>query len=590
MLPWQNIAEPHRTSTFALGTGAEQSGVDVHWNIDGAARTGATVEHTFNSTGQKAVTVTVLSGGNVLSSYVGEVMVKYVRREIRTLSDADRNKFLDALQTVYTVSTVEGKDTYGSSYRGIEYYIRKHLYGAADRSCDHWHDDAGIMTHHVGFTLEFERNLQLINPQVSMPYWEYTIDDYEYCVQSGSTTCFEFSIATESPLFTDTWFGEASGSGSGHSIRGGRWANLSVLENARNFSKITNSYGLLRSPWNTDPTPNVMRHAKVNGGSWEPMVGCSRWDACFSSESLGDLNNCLNGGTHGPIHILIGGQWFMNHSILTDSKSPFNGIAGPHLLLTKHMWRYGFLNCPEVCSSDTPSEHCTCSCPESVRGTSTPYEILAEKTPLMHWVASHSQGTVFYNESNSKYEIVGYSESKTEKTWSELLNALCDPGHVGEMYTSAAPYDPLFWLIHPTAERMMGWRRYMSIKGWMPLNETWGYMHSDDTSDLGRVCHWDNVSSTGLPTCQVDTCPGHGEFDVLPFPDLIETGKMPTNAELYEFINPLNPELPYTYDSFTYPQCSAQKIPIGWDKVPSKYLTASSMTSTWQLKKQSQVS
>ena len=130
----------------------------------------------------------------------------------------------------------------------------------------------------------------------------------------------------------------------------------------------------------------------------------------------------------------------------------------------------------------------------------------------------------------------------------------------------------------------------MSIKGWMPLNETWGYMHSDDTSDLGRVCHWDNVSSTGLPTCQVDTCPGHGEFDVLPFPDLIETGKMPTNAELYEFINPLNPELPYTYDSFTYPQCSAQNIPIGWDKVPSKYLTASSMTSTWQLKKQSQVS
>merc|ERR1712070_793480 len=61
----------------------------------------------------------------------------------------------------------------------------------------------------------------------------------------------------------------------------------------------------------------------------------------------------------------------------------------------------------------------------------------------------------------------------------------------------------------------------------MPLNETWGYMHSDDTSDLGRVCHWDNVSSTDLPTCQVDTCPGHGEFDVLPFPDLIETGRCP---------------------------------------------------------------
>ena len=34
----------------------------------------------------------------------------------------------------------------------------------------------GIMTHHVGYTLLFEQALQVVNPAVSIPYWEYTIE------------------------------------------------------------------------------------------------------------------------------------------------------------------------------------------------------------------------------------------------------------------------------------------------------------------------------------------------------------------------------------------------------------------------------
>lgn len=40
---------------------------------------------------------------------------------------------------------------------------------------------AGIMTHHVGYTLLFEQALQVVNPAVSVPYWEYTIEcEYLY--------------------------------------------------------------------------------------------------------------------------------------------------------------------------------------------------------------------------------------------------------------------------------------------------------------------------------------------------------------------------------------------------------------------------
>ena len=32
------------------------------------------------------------------------------------------------------------------------------------------------MTHHVGYTLLFEQALQVVDPSVSIPYWEYTIE------------------------------------------------------------------------------------------------------------------------------------------------------------------------------------------------------------------------------------------------------------------------------------------------------------------------------------------------------------------------------------------------------------------------------
>lgn len=39
------------------------------------------------------------------------------------------------------------------------------------------------------------------------------------------------------------------------------------------------------------------------------MVGCETYMQCFTSPTLSEMNNCLNGGTHGPVHILVGGEW-----------------------------------------------------------------------------------------------------------------------------------------------------------------------------------------------------------------------------------------------------------------------------------------
>jgi len=40
----------------------------------------------------------------------------------------------------------------------------------------------------------------------------------------------------------------------------GRWAYTKVMSDASSYSTITNPYGLLRSPWNTNPVPYLLRY------------------------------------------------------------------------------------------------------------------------------------------------------------------------------------------------------------------------------------------------------------------------------------------------------------------------------------------
>ena len=63
-----------------------------------------------------------------------------------------------ALHTVYTTKTYAGQKQYGEKFKSIEYFVRQHLMGAADKSCDHWHDDAGIMSHHMAYVSPPSKN------------------------------------------------------------------------------------------------------------------------------------------------------------------------------------------------------------------------------------------------------------------------------------------------------------------------------------------------------------------------------------------------------------------------------------------------
>jgi len=65
--------------------------------------------------------------------------VKYVRREIRSLSPSDKTKFIEALKIIYTLNKKKGKELYGEKFRSVEELLVKHLNGAATSDCDHWY-------------------------------------------------------------------------------------------------------------------------------------------------------------------------------------------------------------------------------------------------------------------------------------------------------------------------------------------------------------------------------------------------------------------------------------------------------------------
>ena len=68
------------------------------------------------------------------------------------------------------------------------------------KDCDHWHQGAGFVTSHMGLTLMYEQSLQAVNPAVTVPYWDFTLE----------STFFGASDFRTSGVFADDWFGEAS--------------------------------------------------------------------------------------------------------------------------------------------------------------------------------------------------------------------------------------------------------------------------------------------------------------------------------------------------------------------------------------------
>ena len=148
----------------------------------------------------------------------------------------------------------------------------------------------------------------------------------------------------------------------------------------------------------------------------------------------------------------------------------------------------GYTRCPTDCSDKT-LEECVCKVPQEY------IDSIGAKGILIA--------------SNVYYILSKFISSKaTDEFYESVLRAIEDPGIAGEMFTSASSFDPTFWPLHGSADRMMGYKRLL-IKSKVITNfdETWGYPAFDRTSGAAYVpgiCDWSKVKGVDdltLPEC-----------------------------------------------------------------------------------------
>lgn len=258
------IAEPHRASTLRLigsGTGETR----YSWKVDGEA-----VEddvHHFRSLGEHTVEVeeveeSGLSGNvrRVLRRASAKVWVSHVKREFRSLEQQDWEAFLTAAQTIFTTQASEGRALYGAEFKDISYFLAKHNDLASDKACDHMHDGTGFLSNHISMQLEWDRVLALVDPSVTTPVWDYTVEmeavessggDYSSYFWASPLFAFEAigdgsrELVGDSITFSDNWgFGAVS-------LSAEFWADS--LASSGSIGQSRNAFGHMRAPWNLNP-------------------------------------------------------------------------------------------------------------------------------------------------------------------------------------------------------------------------------------------------------------------------------------------------------------------------------------------------
>jgi hypothetical protein len=367
-------------------------------------------------------------------------------------------------------------------------------------------------------------------------------------------------------MFRTDMLGEMNPTNDEHRIMDGSfWSRVKLPDGTKykegwdisktgSLNPYVNAYGTLRSSWNNNPSEYIGRHNLTYGVAPDSSFpSCSEFESCFQSTSYANISYCLNGDTHGPVHIMIGGGWGDNNDI--DVPAVFFLKKPSKILFFKILWRMGLTRCPESC--DLPStEDCRCSVPDEYLQQYGAEGILTMSN-IVFGISSHLTGA-------------------TNETYLTILRALEHPGVAGEMFTSAAAFDPTFWPLHGSIERMLGYKRMLVSLGEEEFDETWGYLDYDPTdlaSYLPGRCDWSNVKSASdltLPLCNFSaSCYGHGEYDTLGFSNFLNAGETYSNREFYNFMHPWNGELPYIYDDYAFDYCAEEGYEFLESRKPS---------------------
>lgn len=508
------------------------------WNPTGAGDD-TEIRLTFPSPGVFSFTSTCTFEDEVEVIVEDDITCFYVRRELRELSLHERNAFLDAFVVLMNVEDGDGQIRYGSHYSSLFNFEHIHLHAAGGRHLDHIHDGMGIATQHISMTMEFELALQSVNPSVTCPYWDYTIDSVEISLRSSNAEISD--IFKDSQLFTPQWFGKshdiAGSNGTFNVVTEGRFAYQEV-PHSKNFTKRS-PYGYLRAPWNINPSKYVTRYHKICGADpyelalakFSPFTDLM-WPTCdihFKYTNTDEYSTWFDWVwgigylPHGPVHSWIGGVggdcdvWSGFTKLFKLSKLEVHYLQSTAFANLKNAWRDYYIEFPEWCSSDTSYQDCMWKCKKNL---TLDFEIDVNVT-------------------------------MKNPNYGEIIDGImCDTAFwPGDHLEAGSPIEASFWPIHPTIDRLL---QYKSII--RPFkNVSW-----DTNND---ACIYS--SSTN--------CEGHNQNDLTFWKSItynttinafekqhrsnIEVREAALSASL-----PDSYMLPYVYSNFNWSHCEAVDV------------------------------
>ena len=396
------------SAAFSSCTTCHADAMTYHWTISHTATDGSgdTIEdYATSGVGLQSLAYTftdaatlytvsaraVSKGGERVLKLHQEVMCKYVRREIRQLTTADRERYLAAVQVFHTMDATKGRKVYGPKFTNYAESVQKHLQRMTLDGCTPFHGYDTFLTAHEAFVLEFEQALQAVDPKIAAPYWDYTIDSTLY----GHSA----AIGEQSIIFSDEWFGPLDNSATGDVLTSKYFSNLPVPQDSS--APEHNGFGYVTDSVNQSPSPYVTRTTSVCGLPTKAnLAGCTELRSVFKADSLSAFRTQIETVYHASLHMALGGvsdcafslkdaaadegmgsgvkgakeEKEAGSSTATSSSSRtalFEGLG----LMANTIWRTlelgDLMRCDTGCNSSASSatttsalsSSCTCSCP-----------------------------------------------------------------------------------------------------------------------------------------------------------------------------------------------------------------------------------
>lgn len=477
----------------------------------------------------------------VASTFEGNVICMYVRREIRSLPTSDLNYFMDSMFKIWSTPDTEGIAKYGENFHNISYLLKFHHFNAADRRTDHIHNGNGILMQHVKFTNILESTLQAIDPSLYLPYWDFTIDSSEGKLANESyvMNANMFGAMKKSKIFEKgfTYTNDKIADGA---IMNGRWKNYISDNNV--FEDMDFGYGYMRAPWNLNPSPFVSRF-NFNFTTHK-MPNCNDHYNLLNINNLMTFFNLGEFAPHGNVHILTGGAFgcdkfdkLLADGFIIDETTAKKMCVIWSPVIMKTAYRYHYVTPEKNCVpnfDNLESSECSYTCPDD------------KKDDLFKFISKFKYSADQLN--------IDIAKEGAQDAW---IDFICggDGGKVfsGDNYESASPIDPIFWLIHPPLERLLQ-AKFMS-DGFK--SEEW---YTDAVTQ--NVCDFAQCYDEATNTLDYfeDCCYGHFESDRLLDAISGERSQFfgPTNAETLAATDPRSEtySMPYIYDSFTWDHCN----------------------------------